>query len=284
MGRYIKILAAYDGSASGDNALRQAMALADKEHSWVKVLAVVPSYEGDLELVGVRDMASVMRGPVENLVRSARKIAGPDSANLITNVEQGEVFEKIIDVAESENCDLIVMGRRGLRRLERMLIGSVTERVIGHTGKDVLVVPRDAALNVSNLLAATDGSPHGEAAIDRALYFAQQYGVKMTAVCVVDMLPEYYADAPDVVAQMDEKASGVLEAVRQKATGAGVEVDIKVLRGDPADEISNLAKQANAGMVFVGSHGRSGIKKLLLGSVAEKVIGLAPCPVLVAKP
>lgn len=284
MGRYNKILAAFDGSESSQNALRQAMALADREHSWVRVLAVVPSYEGELELVGVRDLQAALRGPVEGLIASARKIAGPDSANVITKVEQGEAYETIIDVAEKENCDLIVMGRRGLRHLERMLIGSVTARVIGHTGKDVLVVPRDMEVKLERITAAIDGSRHSEAALERALYFADAYGARLTIVSVVDMLPEQYGDALSVIEGLEKKTASFLEEAKQKAEAAGVAAEIKLLRGDPADEVVRFARENDTGLTLVGSHGRSGIKKLLLGSVAEKIIGLAPCPVLVAKP
>lgn len=284
MGRYRKILVAFDASPSSENALRQAMALADKEMSWIKVLAVVPSYEGELELVGIRNVESALRGPVEGLVRSARQIAGPDSPNLITNVEQGEAFEKIVDVAESENCDLIVMGRRGLRHLERMLIGSVTERVIGHTGRDVLVVPRDAAIELDNFVVATDGSEYGDAAVERALYFADQYGASLTAVTVVDMFPEHYAEAIKVIESLEMKGVGVLEAVKKEAAAADVELKTEMLHGDPAEEITRFSKDAGAGLIFVGSHGRSGLKRLLMGSVAEKVVGLSSSPVFVAKP
>lgn len=284
MGRYRKILVAFDASPSSENALRQAMALADKEMSWIKVLAVVPSYEGELELVGVRNVESALKGPVEGLVRSARQIAGPDSPNLITNVEQGEAFEKIVDVADSENCDLIVMGRRGLRHLERMLIGSVTERVIGHTGKDVLVVPRDVSIKLDNFVVATDGSEYGDAAVERALYFADQYGASLTAVTVVDMFPEHYAEAMKVIESLEMKGVGVLEAVKKEAAAADVELKTEMLHGDPAEEITRFSKAAGAGLVFVGSHGRSGLKRLLMGSVAEKVVGLSSSPVFVAKP
>lgn len=284
MGRYSKILVAFDASPSSENALRQAMALADREHSWIKVLAVVPSYEGELELVGVRNVEAALKGPVEGLVRSARAIAGPDSPNLITNVEQGEAYEKIVDVADNENCDLIVMGRRGLRHLERMLIGSVTERVIGHTRRDVLVVPRDSSIELENIVVATDGSAYGDAAVKRALYFADEYGASLTAVTVVDMFPEQYAEAMRVIESLEQKAAGIMEAVRKEADAAGIELRTEILRGDPAEEITRFGRKNGAGLLFVGSHGRSGLKKLLMGSVAEKVVGLAASPVFVAKP
>jgi len=283
MGRFSRLLVAFDGSQSSANALRQAMALAEKEHSWVKVVAVVPSFEGELELVGVRDVEGVIAGQVGELVKSAKEIAGPDSPNVITNIEHGEAYEKIVEVAENDHCDLIVMGRRGLRRLERMLMGSVTARVIVHATQDVLVVPRDAAIDLDHIVLATDGSAQSEAALERAVYFADAYGKSLTAVSVVDMLPEYYADATELVDKRGKEAAAALDRIKQAAAAAGVQMETRLLHGDPAGEITAYARDNGAGMIFVGSRGRSGLKKLLLGSVAEKIIGLADCPVFVAK-
>ena len=130
MGNFSKILVAFDGSESSRNALSQT--LAKFEESWIKVLIVVPAYEGDLELVGIHDIEGLLRGPTEELTREAREIIGSDSARVNIDVVKGEAFERIIEVAENESCTLIVMGRRGLHRVERMLMGSVTAKVIVH--------------------------------------------------------------------------------------------------------------------------------------------------------
>jgi nucleotide-binding universal stress UspA family protein len=284
MGNYRKILVAFDGSESGKNALKQALMLAELEKSWIKVLAVVPAYEGDLELVGVSEIEKVLKGPRDKLIGMAQEAARAEGVEVIADVQQGEPYETIVDVGEEESCDLIVMGRRGLRRLERMLMGSVTARVIGHSAKDVLVVPRNATFALDNILLATDGSAHSEAALERALHFASLCGGKLTAVSVVDVYPEFYAEAPEIVEKMEKKSLDIIDGVAEKAKGAGVKAETRVLRGNSAEEIVDLSQEIRAGAIFMGSRGRSGLSKLVMGSVAEKVIGLASCPVLVAKP
>lgn len=279
-----KILVAFDGSESSKNALRQAIMLGDREQSWIKVLAVVPDYEGDLELIGVSNLKETLQGPTEKLVSQAKEIAASLSAKILTDVEQGEAYEKIVDVADDENCDLIVMGRRGLRRLERMLIGSVTARVISHSHRNVLVVPRDTEVDWKRICLATDGSDHSEAALERAIDYAKEMEGGISVTAVVDMHPEFYADATDVVDEMGARARKVLEDVAARASEEGLPVETHLLRGDPAQEITEQAKEAGCGIIFVGSRGRSGLKKIVLGSVAEKIIGLAHCPVFVAKP
>lgn len=224
-----------------------------------------------------------MEGQIETLVESAKEIAGPASERIVAEVEHGTPYEKIVERADEEGCDLVVMGRRGLGRLERMLIGSVTRRVIAHSTRDVLVVPTGAAIAPDRILVATDGSAHGDAAVEAAMYFAASHGGALTAITVVQMFPEFYADAPLVVDRGEAEAAAVLDRVAKSAASTGLRLSTELRRGDPAHEVVSHAGASNAGMIFVGSRGLSGLKKLLLGSVAEKIIGLAHCPIYVAK-
>lgn len=282
MGNYSKILVAFDGSESSRNALRQAL---DKfEDSWIKVLIVTPAYEGDLELVGIHDIHSLLSGPTEELKQAAKEIIGSELARVNIDVVKGEVFERIIEVAEDESCTLIIMGRRGLHRVERMLMGSVTAKVIVHSSTDVLVIPRDAEIGWDNILVATDGSANSEKALLKAADLGKSHRSSITGVNVVDMHPEHYADAADVVDKMDEKAKSVLEAAAADAKAVGIELQTGLLHGNPAAEITDFAKKNGSGIIFVGSRGLTGLKKIFLGSVAEKIIGLSPCAVFVTKP
>ena len=159
MGKYRKILVSLDGSESGRNALVQSFALARDEKCWLTAATVVPGFEGDLELVGLGDVRAALHKPGEAILAQARTLAETERVPLKTVLEEGEAWERITNLAEDEHCDLIVMGRRGLRRLERMMMGSVTARVIGHANRDVLVVPQGTALSFKRILVATDGSP-----------------------------------------------------------------------------------------------------------------------------
>ncbi|MBI5695838.1 MAG: universal stress protein [Nitrospirae bacterium] len=283
MGRYRKILVAFDGSESSRNALRQAIRLAQAEKCWVKVVAVVPSYEGDLELVGVGNIEAAIKGPGEKLLAEAKAIAGSEGGSIITDLEQGEAYERIVDVASVENCDIIVMGRRGKARLERALMGGVTARVIGHTDRDVLVLPRNASVGWKNIILPTDGSRFSDAAVERAIDLAKSFGGGIHAVSVVDVNEEFQAEAPDAVSKLIQRAKALLESVKARAEAAGVKVDIAVIEGSPAESIAGMVEDRGADMVIMGSHGKTGLKRLLMGSVTEKVIGLVGCPVLVVR-
>ena len=283
MGKYRKILVAVDSSDSSKNALHQAFKLANEEKCWITVTSVVPPYEGEIELLGVRDIRAALRKPCEDALAEVEKIAKTERMLVKTVCEEGDVHERIVDLAEAENCDVIVMGRRGIRRIGRALIGSVTARVIGHTQRDVLVVPNGATVGWKKIVLATDGSKYSAVATERAIAFAKSYGGELKVVSVVDVPSEFYAEAPQAVEDLVRKAKGFVAGVKKQAEAAGVAAETFVGEAEAYEAITNLAKEQSANMIIIGSHGRTGLRRLLMGSVAEKVIGHAPCPVLVVK-
>ena len=283
MGRYRKILVAVDGSLTSLHALEESFKLAHNEGSWITVVSVIPAYTGDLDLVAVGDIMAAMRKPCDVALKKAQELADKHKALIKTVCEEGEPYERIIDLAQAENCDLIVMGRRGLRRLERVLVGSVTARVIGYSPIDVLVVTRDTNVGFNKVLIATDGSKYSAAAEKRAIDFAGSYGGSLIAVSVVDVPSELYAESPKTVEELVKKAKGYVEAIKKASESAGVRAETIVKEGEAYRVITDTAREVGANIIVMGSHGRTGLKRLLMGSVTEKVIGHAPCPVLVVK-
>jgi nucleotide-binding universal stress UspA family protein len=283
MGKYRKILVAVDSSESGRNALHQAFKLANEEKCWITVTSVVPPYEGEIELLGVKDIRASLRKPCEDALAEVEKIARTERMLVKTVCEEGEVHERIVDLADAENCDVIVMGRSSGRRIERALIGSVTARVIGHTQRDVLVVPNSSIVGWKKIVLATDGSKFSAAAAEKAISFALSYGGELLIVSVADVPAEFYAEAPKAVEDLVRKARGYVADVKKQAEAAGVKAETFVGEAEAYEAITNLAKEQKADMIIIGSHGRTGLRRLLMGSVAEKVIGYAPCPVLVVR-
>ncbi|MHB8149401.1 MAG: universal stress protein [Desulfobulbia bacterium] len=281
MAKYRKILVAYDGSPSARNALSLASQLAREDKSWIKVLAVVPPYQGDLELIGVSDIKEAIAGPGQEMLAEARNLADREGISILTNLEQGEPYEQIVQVAEEENCDLIIMGRRGKNKMERELMGSVTARVIGHTSKDVLVTPEAGKLSWENILLATDGSTCCDNALARALEIAQERKVKLNAVSVVYTNDEFYALGQEVVKELYQEADKVLDKVRKWGGDLGVQTELFVRDGEPHQAINAMAAEISATLIIMGSHGRKGLTRFLMGSVTERVIGYADCPVLI---
>ena len=283
MGRYKKILVAVDGSESSRNALLQAFRLAVDEKCWITVTSVVPPVTGDLDLTGVKDISASLAKPCKDALAEAGRLAEEERILIKTVLEEGETYERIVDLADAENCDIIVMGRRGLRKVESTLVGSVTARVIGHTQRDVFVVPAGATLGWKKILVATDGSKFSSIATAKAIDFAKAYGGSLVVVSVVDVPAEFYAEAPQAVDDMVRKAKEYTAAVRTQAEAAGVRSETFVGEADAFEAIVKLAGEQAVDMIVVGSHGRTGLRRLLMGSVTEKVIGHAACPVLVVR-
>jgi nucleotide-binding universal stress UspA family protein len=281
MANYRKILVAYDGSASAKSALAVAAGIAGKDKSWIKVLAVVPEYQGDLELIGVSNIKETIEGPGQKLLVEAKQVAEGHGIHVFTNLEQGEPYERIVRVAVEENCDLIVMGRSGLTHLERALMGGVTARVIGHTDRNVLIVPEGAELAWSRILIATDGSKNSEAAIRHGVTLAREQKAQLDAVSVVHTDEEMIALAPEHIQYLADQAQKHVQEVADLAGKEGVTVATHVREGEPHEQITSLAAEIGASLVVMGTHGRKGFSRLLMGSVTERTIGYAPCPVLI---
>ncbi|MBI4824979.1 MAG: universal stress protein [Nitrospirae bacterium] len=283
MGRYRKLLVAVDGSESSIHALKESFKLATNEGSWITVVSVVPPYMGDLDLVAVGNVLASAGKPCEEALAQAKKTAEAERALIKTVCEEGEIHERIVDLADAENCDLIVMGRRGMSRLERALLGNVTARVIGYSHRDVLVVPRDTTAGWQKILVATDGSKFSKAAAEKAIDFAKSYGGELMAISVVDVPTEFYGEAPQIVEDMVRKAAGYVEDIKKQADSAGIKAEGFVREAEAYQAITDMAREQNVDTIVLGSHGRTGLKRLLMGSVAEKIIGHSPCPVLVVK-
>ena len=175
------------------------------------------------------------------------------------------------------------MGRRGIRQ-HRTRSRRKRDRA-GHRSYPAGCAggPEERRIGWKKIVLATDGSKHSALATERAIAFAKSYGGELKVVSVVDVPAEFYAEAPQAVEDLVRKAKGFVADVKKQAEAAGVKAETFVGEAEAYEAITNLAKEQKANMIVMGSHGRTGLRRLLMGSVAEKVIGYAPCPVLVVK-
>lgn len=134
---YRKILIAMDGSR---DVLIQGLKLAQDENCWVTVVKVVPANEGDLNLVGIRNIGDVLDNGARKEIAAIGNIAKAEGALVKARIEEGEVPEKIVEVAEDEKCDLIIMGTNRTNWFKRLFGKNVVEKVINRAPCPVLVV------------------------------------------------------------------------------------------------------------------------------------------------
>jgi nucleotide-binding universal stress UspA family protein len=136
---YKKILIAVNGSK---NVLRNGLKIAQDESCWVTVVKVVPAYEGDLNLTGVKNIDDVLESGADRDIAEIREIAAAERTLIRTRLEEGEVDRKIVEVAEDENCDLIIIGTKNKKKtlLKKLFGKNVLEKVIHQAPCPVLVV------------------------------------------------------------------------------------------------------------------------------------------------
>ena len=135
---YRKVLIAVNGSL---NVLRQGLDLASDEKCWVTVLKVLPSYEGDLNLTGIKNIRDVFESGRDEESRAINDAVKDEKALARLRVEEGDITSTIERVAREENCDIIIMGRKkGKGLLSRILGDNVLERITKNAPCPVLVV------------------------------------------------------------------------------------------------------------------------------------------------
>jgi nucleotide-binding universal stress UspA family protein len=134
---YKKILIAVNESLE---VLRHGLRLASDESCWVTIVKVVPPYDGDLNLVGIRNIREVLNSGSEKAADAIRNAAEAERGLVKTRIEEGRIHEKIVEVAEDERCDLIVMGRRNRKGLMKFIGNNVITKVLRTAPCPVLVV------------------------------------------------------------------------------------------------------------------------------------------------
>jgi len=281
MGKYRKLLVGVDGSGSSMHALEESFRLTK---TGTLVVAVAPPFTVDLKIGAEGEIQKLLKEPCETALTKATELGRAAGAEIIGICAMGQPYQRLVDLSDSEGCDLIVMGAKGMLSLEKALMGDTTAKVIGYSVKDVLVVPEKATLGFDKILVSTDGSEYSRRATARALDFAESYGSALDVVSIVEIASEIYSIAPQVVEQKVQQTEEFVAGIRKQAEARGIKAVGFVRDGESAYNIINeLAKQEQVGLIVVGSHGRTGLKRFLMGSTAERVIAQASCPVLVVK-
>src|SRR4030042_2801784 len=268
--RMEKLLVATDGSKFSKSAIREAINLAKTCSSKLIAVSVVKTNVEFEDIVPqvVEKAEREVREHLESIKNKALK-EGVDCEIVIHRSE--EPFRDIVNDAVKNKVDMIIIGTHGRTGLKRLMMGSVTAKVIGHAPCNVMVVPMDARITLEKILIATDGSIYSELASREAISIAKRTNSGLIALSI---------------AKKDENlpvAKESIDMVREVAEREGIKVEALTLKGKPYEIIVKTAKQKNAGLIVVGSHGKTGVERLLMGRVTERVIGHSGTAVLVVR-
>ena len=297
--RLKRILVTTDFSDESKTALPYAAAFAQRFGGEIALLNVVesPSHFTGLESVILLQTGDAAMGRV---YKGLDKLAGqafPSKTPVTTHARTGKPLHEITNAARELEADLIIMATHGYSGLKHALIGSTTERVVQLAPCPVLAV-RDTARGTSGkqpesvairrILLTTDFSGNSLKAFPLAQSLAEGFGARLTLMHVVERFPidallgkEVTREtSTQLVEQAQTRLTELAAGLRKRD---GFEADLVVRFGKPFDEITRLAKALDASLIVVATHGYTGLKHLFLGSVAERVLRHARCPVLIVR-
>jgi nucleotide-binding universal stress UspA family protein len=296
MGLGSRVLVATDLSDAADEAIRQAHERARVEGGELVACHVIPNVLRNNPLFP-QFAAAEMDGLVETEKRAAAavearvmEVTGRPLEGFRVHIDNGSPPEAIVRAADDVHATLVIVGSRGATGLERLLLGSVAERVVRYAHCPVQVARPNA--KTGHVLAATDFSAPALPVIAVAAEEAKIRGARLTLLHSVDVLPtpaagfgvpfgaSWVVPPPELIDQMQKNAA---EALRSELARFGVEGDVLAMVGNAGAAIVDTARTLPAELVVVATRGRTGIARMVLGSTAERVISLVSCSVLAVR-
>ncbi len=292
---YDTILVPTDGSEHAERAARHASRFARV-------------FDGDLHLLGVADVVSeagpfdaggvdpehldVFESDAERRVEET-EAAIEGSVTPTVAVRTGTPGEEIVEYAAEVGADLLAMGTHGRTGIQRYVLGSVTERVLRLAEVPVFTVRADDRGGpdeaIEEVLVPTDGSICAAAAVDHGINLAGVADARVHALSVVDepSSPEMGVGPggleparDDIRKTLEERASDAVASVATAAETADLAVTTAVQYGHTSQELLAYVDDAEVDLVVMGTQGRTGLSRYLLGSTTERVVRHAPVPVM----
>lgn len=303
------ILVPTDFSVHSELAYQWALSLAKEFGAKVKLMNVFDISE--LMGLGWSIYGGSLEGEIINRMEADAKKTlgefidkfGAGGVEVSTLSARGKPFVEIVRAAKAGKFDMVVMGTHGRKGIEHLLIGSNAEKVVRKAPCSVLTVrhfegekapnPKES-LPIKRILAATDFSEPSELAMKLAVELARKHEARLIALNIYsdfrmsDAVNWATYVTPQITeAELDDK---VLERTEEefgkfmsKFDLEGITTSRLMISDTAHGGIVNTAKEENADIIIMGTHGRTGLSHLLLGSVAEKVVRKAYCPVLTVK-
>jgi nucleotide-binding universal stress UspA family protein len=299
-----RILVPLDGSARAERILPVVKNLACRLHASTVLLRVLPQ-----EASGSDERAAF--GYLDSVVAEIQGSANADGRGtpISCQVVRGNPAQEIQGVVEACQISLIALSTHGRSGLSRWLMGSVAETIVRTVTVPVLVFNermfnaqgsdgrtiRHQGIGGGPVLVPLDGSPLAEIVLPIASRFASALGTRVHLTEVLSPVPrgiavgvgvgiDEWGLGEEVVESTREEAAAALAAIsrRLQDDGAAVTTDLSI--GFPQEHLLATIEREEAAVVAMATHGRSGFKRALLGSVADHVVRHAPCPVLLVGP
>jgi nucleotide-binding universal stress UspA family protein len=282
----LRIMVATDGSDDARRAVDWLARLPLPPTTQVVAVTVATVPPAPLDIPTVRQFTQALRDEALRTVESARATLAARWPAAQARLGEGEPRAELLRAIDEWAPDLVVLGARGLSAVAGALLGSVSLAVARHAACSVLVV-KPAARPLRAVLVAADGSPHAAAAFFASLSLERMLDVRVLGVvepphfpssAPAALQPALRAAADDM---MKERSAELEKALADVA--APLHGKVRVMVGRAAATIVDEAAGRAADLIVVGARGMGHVTRLLLGSVSERVLRHAACPVLIVK-
>ena len=287
---YDTIVVPTDGSDHAVRAAEHADAFAGLFDATVHLVNAVDvqAAAGPFDAGGVDDaFVARLEAAGEAAIHDVEDAVTTDSVR--TAVVRGRPAEAIVEYAEEHGADLLAMGTHGRRGIERYLAGSVTERAVRLAEIPVLTVratTRSRSTEYDEILVPTDGSERATAAVDHAIPIAGRADARVHAVNVVDagaLGVTTAAGSTRVIERLTDDGRRATEAVADRVRAAGLGAVTAVREDYPARGILEYAEENDVDLIVMGTAGRTGIDRYLVGSTTATTVRRAEIPVVVVR-
>ncbi len=287
------VLLATDGSREATRAAEWLLRFPLPAATKLTVVSVAATPHPVVEAEAFGQLRASVVANARRVAEEARRAVAARWPDAAVRVLEGDPREEIPRLAEEEDADLVVVGARGLGAFRRLLLGSVSLAVARHVSCPVLVV-RGQPAALDRVLVGLDGSDQSLAAIRFLRFLPLERRLRVWLLSALEPV-RFPSTAPRAVrAQLKAELTALrrgqrveLEGVLGRTAAAlrskVATIETSLCEGFPAEEILATAEARQVDLVVVGARGLGRLKRLLLGSVSEKVLRYAKCPVLVVK-
>jgi nucleotide-binding universal stress UspA family protein len=274
-----RILFATDFGQASHNAMDMAVYLGRIYNSEIILVHVIPEIENSP--VSHDSVREAIEGHVE---KTAEEFHRQGIEKVQSVVTAGSAFDQIITLADDENANVILMGSGEKAGEERFPLGITAEKTIRKAKKPVWVVKRETPPPVKNILCPVDFSEPSSRGLANAIQLSQTLGSHLTVLTVLEPLKQFYEN----LGLWFTEESWVPDESRfdrflQRFDFQNVNWTRAVRKGHAHEEILALSREMGADLMVMGSVGRTGLNRILMGSVAGKVIRELPCSVVTFK-